>query len=140
MKCQICSENNATIHLTEIEKGVKKEVHLCEDCYKEKNSAADQPPPVDELIKNFLKNLTHLADDKSECPVCGATYGDFHKKGVLGCPEDYAFFKDMLIPLLEKVHGAVQHKGKIPHASLANKGMAERLIFLRKELDDVIRN
>ena len=32
MLCQRCKKKQATVHMTEIEGGEKKEVHLCEDC------------------------------------------------------------------------------------------------------------
>ena len=142
MKCQICNKESATIHLTEIENGVKKEVHLCEDCYKEKNTVGAPPPSIDNLIKTFINDLEDNLDenDARKCPVCGTSYADFQKKGLLGCPEDYSVFKADLEPLLEKIHGSVKHKGKVPRAVFTGRADSDRLIMLRKELDDVIKN
>ena len=32
MNCEKCHKNHATIHLTAIEGGMKKEAHLCDEC------------------------------------------------------------------------------------------------------------
>jgi protein arginine kinase activator len=142
MKCQFCNEQVATIHLTEIEDGQKKEVHLCEDCYKDKNTVVEKSASLDSLIKTLLSNLDDQTVDRSRaCPICGTTYTDFQKRGLLGCPEDYTVFKDSIGPLLEKVQGAeATHKGKVPRSFLGQRSHAEKLIVLRKELDEVIKN
>ena len=144
MKCQICNENMATIHLTEIEKGVNKEIHLCEACYQneKKNVIVEPTPSVDDLIKNLVKSIDQAAaqDEKIRCTVCGTSYSDFQKKGLFGCPQDYSVFKASVLPLLEKIHGSTEHKGKIPKSAASGKSNAEQLIILRKELEDAIKN
>ena len=91
MKCQICNQNMATIHLTEIENGVNKEIHLCEECYKEEkqNIEADNTPSLDDVIKTLLKTMESAVEIGATCPVCSATYRDFQEKGLFGCPNDY---------------------------------------------------
>jgi len=32
MNCLKCAKNHATVHITEVRNGVKKVVHLCEEC------------------------------------------------------------------------------------------------------------
>jgi ATP-dependent Clp protease ATP-binding subunit ClpA len=36
MKCENCREREATVHYTEIEGPEKKEVHLCQECHRQK--------------------------------------------------------------------------------------------------------
>ena len=144
MKCQICDENIATIHLTEIEKGVNKEIHLCESCYQDekKNVIGEPTQDVDDLIKNLVKSIDTAAaqDDNIRCTVCGTSYSDFQKKGLFGCPQDYSVFEKSVVPLLEKIHGSIEHKGKAPKTTISKKGHAEQLVVLRKELEDAIQN
>lgn len=141
MKCQLCKANVATIHLTEIESNKKKEVHLCEDCYKTKHDVASPAPTIDSMIKTFLKNAEEgQAAAGVPCPVCGATLAEFNKKGLFGCPGDYRAFGEAIQSLIEKIHGAWKHTGKAPRRLLASKSGAERLITLRNELNSVIRN
>jgi protein arginine kinase activator len=142
MKCQKCNEENATIHLTEIEKGEKKEIHLCETCYKEKNLLGSKPPSIDNLIKNFMDEFEENLEEDEHivCPVCGTSYAEFQKTGLFGCPEDYSVFREEIDVLLEKIHGAVRHTGKVPKTVLRDRTNSDRIIMLRKELDEVIRN
>jgi protein arginine kinase activator len=144
MKCQICNENIATIHLTEIENGVNKEIHLCEACYQDekKNVIIEPTPSVEDLIKNLVKSIDTAAaqDENIRCTVCGTSYADFQKKGLFGCPQDYSVFKDSVIPLLEKIHGSTEHRGKVPKTAAGRRSNSEQLIILRKELESAIRN
>lgn len=142
MKCQICNENMATIHLTEIENGVNKEIHLCEECYKDEkeNSEIETTPSLDDVIKNLLKTMEDAVEVGAKCSMCGATYGDFQEKGVFGCPKDYTVFKEGVEPLLEKIHGSAVHKGKVPHVNLKEKSNVEKLLLRRQELDNAVAN
>jgi protein arginine kinase activator len=132
----------ATIHLTEIENGVNKEIHLCEECYKEEkqNIEADNTPSLDDVIKTLLKTMESAVEIGATCPVCGSTYRDFQEKGLFGCSNDYAVFKDGIEPLLEKIHGSTIHKGKVPQVSLKERPVVEKLFILRQELDDAVTN
>jgi len=50
-----------------------------------------------------------------QCPVCGLTWAQFRKSGLMGCPHDYALFDAKLQPLLARAQeGATQHAGKVP--------------------------
>ena len=51
---------------------------------------------------------------KLRCPDCGTTYLDFRRTGRLGCPYDYVVFRGGLLPLLDRVQRAKQHRGKKP--------------------------
>ena len=46
MKCESCREREATVHYTMIEGSEKKEIHLCEECYRQK---AASRPPIEEV-------------------------------------------------------------------------------------------
>lgn len=144
MKCQICNENPATIHLTEIENGVNKEIHLCESCYQteKKNVIIEPDNAVDDLIKNLAKHIRTAAPEHegTVCPICGTSYADFQKKGLFGCPKDYSVFKETVYPLLRKIHGSNEHKGKTPKTAINRKSNADQLIVLRKELNKAVTN
>jgi protein arginine kinase activator len=75
---------------------------------------------------------------KVKCPNCGITYMEFKTGGRLGCATDYVVFKRALAPLLQRLHQAEQHVGKIPsHAgeSVAKNG---ELLQLKRELDRAV--
>lgn len=124
MKCQCCEKESATIHLTEIINNEITEVHLCEKCAKEKGIEANNIKST--LSFNNIKNLfTSLIPDKNavstkgtitklECPFCNMTYTEFSSKGKFGCSKCYEVFKNEITPLIRRIHGSVQHLGKVP--------------------------
>lgn len=61
------------------------------------------------LMSNATVDLAKL-----RCPDCGTTYLDFRRTGRLGCPYDYVVFRSGLLPLLDRVQRAKQHRGKKP--------------------------
>jgi protein arginine kinase activator len=95
MQCQVCQKKEATIHLTEINDGVRSEMHLCENCAQEEGIAVKSPLSINELLSGLLS--TQPSDDElfgdteqeASCPHCGFTLSQFAKEAVLGCPYDY---------------------------------------------------
>jgi protein arginine kinase activator len=135
MKCQTCP-SPATLHITEIVKGVAAEHHFCEECAQQYLSQAeakgnDLPAgaAAEEEGESKLKELDQLA-----CPNCGITFKEFRKQGRLGCPHDYIAFQEELLPLLENIHGETQHFGKVPKRTPDDSRKQYRLIKLRGEL------
>ena len=138
--CQNCNKKAATFHVTEIIDNEKKEIHLCEDCAREKNIAL----PTDKL-NDFIGGLFEAHAEKEvpelagiTCPVCGITYAEFRQGGGLGCSRDYTVFKKAMMPFLERIHGSTKHKGKVPLNAGKDMANARRLIQLRRELNKAI--
>ncbi|MFH0855551.1 MAG: UvrB/UvrC motif-containing protein [Candidatus Omnitrophota bacterium] len=118
MLCDICKKNGATVHLTEIVNDQMSELHLCEDCARQKSLAMEQQFGLNDLLAGMADS--GKAEEESEatvsvkCPNCGLTYVDFKKIGRLGCGECYNAFSKYLAPLLKRIHGSTQHTGKSP--------------------------
>ncbi len=117
MLCDVCGKNPATVHLTEIIDEQMNELHLCEECAREKSVEMEQQFGLSDL----LAGMAEFAKPKEEevavavkCPNCGLTYGDFKKIGRLGCGDCYNAFRKYLAPLLKRIHGSSQHIGKSP--------------------------
>ena len=149
MKCQSCDDNEATVHLTDVSNNEKREVHLCEDCAQEKQvtikSYLNKPQSGEAEDQKFPEFLTQLVQSQTEslpdekdvaCPRCGTTYKKFRATGKFGCPHDYTVFKKGLVNLLEKIHGRVQHAGKVP---LRASDQIERQRQLRALRADLVR-
>ena len=66
---------------------------------------------------------------------CGATYDDFKKSGRLSCPECYVAFQPQVDRLLQRLHGAVQHRGKNKVSPQELRDQYEELETLQAELD-----
>ena len=77
MQCQSCHKNEATVHLTEINDGVRTETHLCEQCAQEEGIAVKSQIPLNELLSSLLaaqpedSGSFSEAEQQRECPNCG---------------------------------------------------------------------
>ena len=167
MKCEACDQKPATVHVTTIVNKKKREEHLCDECAREKGvtvkpifadpaekqSQTDKipAPTQSELEKaaSTMKGAIEKAgpgalqrvEDLSgiACPVCGLTFAEFRASGRLGCAKDYDAFKRGLVPLLEKIHGTVDHKGKVP-AHVGERIERQRKVGeLRQKLNQAIQ-
>lgn len=144
MKCQFC-DNPATVHLTNLSKGSKRkqEVHLCEGCARRHNLIPDQPTPhvdLKALLGLLAGPLAAGTPDPAAltCPACGLQYGEFRAEGRLGCPADYDAFRPVLEPLLERIHRAQTHAGKVPRA-VGRKALRAELKTLKKQMTAAVK-
>jgi protein arginine kinase activator len=139
VKCQSCS-SAATVHLTDIVNGRKKELHLCQACAEQqqfiKKKELNLPAIIQGLIGHHIGQLTEEWA-RLACPVCGIRYMEFRAEGRLGCPNDYSVFRSGLEPLLERIHRAGRHVGKVPRHRISAAREAE-LIELRQKLRKAI--
>jgi protein arginine kinase activator len=135
MKCQHCS-SPATVHFTKIVNKEVSEYHLCQSC-----AAKQQIPSLGELsLSQILQSLIgqQLGAQSEElsrltCPTCGIKYMEFRGEGRLGCPGDYTLFRAGLEPILERVHRATRHVGKVPKRRQPSANKNE-LLALRQSL------
>jgi len=117
MICDICGKNPATVHLTEIIDEQMSELHLCEECARQKSAQMEQQFGLSDLLAGlaeFDKPTMEKETASLKCPNCKLTYAEFKKIGRLGCGECYTAFKKYLGPLLKRIHGSVLHFGKSP--------------------------
>ncbi len=118
MLCDICGKNPATVHLTEIIDDQMTELHLCEECARQKSTQMEQQFGLSDLLAGLAEFEKPLAKEKEQvavkCPSCGLSYADFKKFGRLGCGDCYSAFKKYLGPLLKRIHGSNIHVGKSP--------------------------
>lgn len=140
MQCQKCKKKQATVHMTEISSGEKQEIHLCEQCAQEQGLTLKGQVSLADFLAGLIKapvtqEMARLA--KLQCPSCGMSYLEFQSKGRFGCGKDYEVFQKLVEPLLEKVHGSVEHVGKAPTGGKENAGRA-RLVALRRKLKGAI--
>ena len=118
MLCDVCGKNPATVHLTEIVDEQMNELHLCEECARQKSIQMEQQFGLSDLLAGLAEFEKPEDLDKEgvrlKCPSCKLTYADFKKIGRLGCGECYVTFKRHLGVLLKRIHGASSHLGKSP--------------------------
>jgi protein arginine kinase activator len=146
MQCQICNNNEATIHLTEIHGDVHTEMHLCESCAAEQGIAAKSQIPLNELLSSLLAsapeeaNMYAPTDSRQKCPRCGFSLEQLKNEPLLGCPYDYEMYEKSLLPLIENTQdGKTVHCGKVPTKVPRGEKDLIELMNLRNLLEDAIR-
>ncbi len=142
MLCELCNKNGATVHYTEIINNETAEMHLCEDCAREKGALIKPQFPLADLLAGLADFQVPSTVEKGrswKCLRCGLTYTGFRKSGRLGCGQCYYTFKDGLTSLLKRVHGSSEHVGKVPALAGREAGVSHVLRGLRERLHQAIQ-
>jgi protein arginine kinase activator len=140
MLCNVCKQNEATVHITEIVDDQIKKVDLCEACKKEKGVS----DPVSYALADMLLGLggaqsaEPAAETKRKCPTCGYTQAEFKKAGRFGCADCYVTFADGLDGLLKNMHKGTRHVGKVPAALQRSRDYTETLKSMQKKLEKAV--
>ena len=134
MLCQHCKKNPAVVNYFEQINGNKFEYHLCASCY------ADLYGELNNKVNNSLWAglFSSPKPRKKVCPVCGTSFADFERTGLLGCTSCYDIFKDELIPSILRIHGKVEHIGKVGK-NMDELGLHRRLNSLQEQLENALR-
>lgn len=120
MLCQFCQKRVANVHFTQVINGNKTELYLCEQCARDKGqSSFGSPFSVNNFFSGIMEggkdsDYRALEVDVQQCDKCGMTYREFQKIGKLGCDNCYSIFGERIKPLLKRLHGNIEHTGKVP--------------------------
>lgn len=127
--CEECGVNEACYTISVMMGGQITQRHLCADCMAKMNMnlAAGN---IKHLLSAIMSAITGAAEDADAqsavpeegqedgtspvCERCGITLSQFVKSGKLGCPQCYKAFREQLTPMLQQIHGRVQHAGRQP--------------------------
>jgi protein arginine kinase activator len=137
MLCENCGQNEAAIHLTQIQDNEMTTRHLCEGCAESMGlSSGTASAPLADFIAQMGKSIAaETVASAGTCPSCGLTLADFKRTGRLGCDRCYSTFDTSLRGLLRKLHGGTQHSGKVylpPDPSETDR--TARIVSLRRSL------
>lgn len=137
MKCCLCKEREATVHLTQIVGDKMQKLDLCEECARSKGVN----DPTGFSLADLLLGLSGAQETEPRprssdlrCPHCGFSQAEFKKLGRFGCPECYQTFAEGLDDLLKTMHKGVRHVGKVPKAYRGVEDLKRRLQRLQQEL------
>jgi protein arginine kinase activator len=125
------------VHLTDIVSGQKREVHLCQGCAEKREILKHQELNLSAILQTVIgQHVGPLTDELARltCPSCGIKYMEFKAEGRLGCPQDYEVFRTALAPLLQKIHRAARHVGKVPVRAVRNAARQAELMEIRQQL------
>jgi protein arginine kinase activator len=143
MLCENCGQRPAIIHVTKLQDGVTTEKHLCAECASEQGGLefALHPFQVSGMLSGFLAHIhgTTVQEEDLRCGTCGMMYSEFASSGRFGCGACYEAFGPRLLPLLRRVHGSVEHKGKIPLRRGSEFAKAHEKDTLKQQLEDAVK-
>jgi len=122
--------------------GERSDLALCQNCAEAlgmDGSAAENPAEIAQMIANFMREMHQNPEDLPdiECGNCGCSFKDFHKRGLLGCPQCYGDFSEYLKPLIRRYHGVTAHHSRKTTGKTRSKSeikMANLRINLKKAL------
>ncbi|CAB1129994.1 Nucleotide excision repair protein, with UvrB/UvrC motif [Candidatus Hydrogenisulfobacillus filiaventi] len=145
--CERCLTRPATVHISRVVNGERTDRYLCEACAKEEG-AFPLPFNPQFTLQQLLSGLMGqpqapgqprpaLTADR-QCPACGYRYSQFVDSGRLGCPGCYDAFREELIPLIRRLHGSTQHRGKVPLRAGRQLRRLQDLERLREELRQAV--
>lgn len=139
MTCQRC-QDEATVHLTETVDGQRRKLDLCATCARKAGVPLPEKPPtlaLDAVVQTLI--IAHVGELVGEmadltCPECRLKYMEFRARGRLGCPNDYQNFVRGLLPLIQRIHGATRHVGKVART----RPEAKDRLTLRAQLREAV--
>lgn len=149
MQCERCKEREATVHMTQVLGYEVNPVHICEACATESgliiNSAEKLSIHELALSLNGISSAVipthkeHAPRERAQaCPSCQMRRADFLKIGQLGCADCYTTFTEEVSPMIQRLHRAEQHVGKVPaHATKRAQAVAESAV-LRQALAQAV--
>jgi len=144
MMCDECGIRPATIRITTIVNGEKRDRNLCSECLANSqrfkrdfsNLAGHLNGLLDALKSGASKTEEPIPD--IECSRCGTTFEKYRKSGLVGCAQCYSDFRAPLQAMMSRVHGHTQHVGRVPGGVDQKLSMKLKLDKLRQELTQAI--
>lgn len=128
MQCQVCKQDEATVHLTQIVDDDVRSLDLCVGCAKQKGvsdplgfSFADvfkEAAPEEAAGEAEAGKAARAPRAEVQCSRCGLGHADFKKTGRLGCSDCYEAFAGVLDGMLKGMHKGIRHTGKMPNPAM----------------------
>lgn len=147
MKCDICGEHDALIHIQQIMNGETRELHLCAKCAGNRGLLEEGPggehAGLTKLLGNIVGSLFSETEGEAEersvcCGFCGASREEIEETGKAGCAECYTTFPSLMRRIMGKEETSEPYKGKIPARLRAYKACLVDKAVLRKKLEEAL--
>lgn len=112
MLCENCKKNNATTYFKQSVNGETKEIFLCSECAKKLGLEQGFGNFGFDLLPKLFTASAPLSEVR--CPSCGMPFSEIANTGKVGCEVCYETFSKRLRPVINRIHGAKKHLGKVP--------------------------
>ncbi len=123
MLCSHCKKNEGEYPVSGAE---GEELLLCGECYARFGAAAEYAA---------FSGL----EEGACCPVCGRSYADYKRTGLVGCAACYETFREELMPVIRRMHGKTVHMGGHPLGNGRLYELLDERNRLRAELEGALR-
>jgi len=137
MKCESCHKAEATVQVKQVADGMVKEVFLCAECAE--NSGLKSPAAMADFLFGVGSSVAAApqldSTEKKRCPECDMSGSEFNKNNRMGCESCYETFSVELMPVIDEMHRAVKHIGKVP----ARESFRAEIETLKAELIKVVK-
>lgn len=133
MLCENCKKREANVRYSENINGIKKELHLCEECSRKLGITDNidfRMPTFDfsNFFGSFLEDFSSSSHfmpllnevKQIKCDSCNSSFDDIINTGRYGCPNCYDVFEDRMDPILKKLQGSNRHSGRLGKISENN--------------------
>lgn len=137
MICELCGKHQATTHVKSMVNGEYTEMWLCPKCAKSKglgNIFTHTATDFSSFLGSFFGEGLPSRTSATRCKSCGSSFADIARSGMVGCAECYTNFYDELLPSIQKIHGNIQHTGKVASNADAQVKVAREIEKVRQEL------
>ncbi len=156
MRCEQCGKADAVVRITRIESGAAPyQLCLCQSCAAKasphQKKLLEKQSTYDVLLQKLMKHqavgefeaggsVAEVAEEESPltCPSCGLNFGDYQRTLMLGCPDCYESFSDVLEKDLTRFHRATRHTGSEEHKPSELANLQDRLRDARSELKSAL--
>ncbi len=144
MLCQKCHKNLATTRYAEVVDGKVTDLHLCAQCLARQQAATGTgfrlSGPAPQLHKPPAERVAGEALRRQRaCSTCGMRLSELLEEARVGCTACYETFGTEIESMLEGLHLAVHHKGRVPHLDDARSRLRAELQSKRALLRSVLR-
>ena len=147
MICQKCMQRESVVHLTKIVNGQKTQTHLCQECAQSVQGFGFTI--YSGMVSDFLQALfghdpDTIADQSlgdiqaEECLGCHRTFIQIQEAGRMGCSKCYDKFQPQMELLLRRIHGDVNHVGKVPERSGTAIKNRKLVAELKRKLQELV--
>lgn len=146
MKCQNCNEKEANVRFTKIINGEKTEVLLCKECAKKTGEISFELPDAFSFQNIFAGLLNPHLEDSSiksteeglKCDNCGLTFKKISQEGLTGCSNCYDKFGSRFDSLVKRIHGSIEHHGKVPKRMGGDLRIKKEISSLKKNMEKAV--
>jgi len=145
MLCERCGQRPAVLQMTEIADGVRREHHLCEVCARQEGAFLNPALSLAHILGGLMPvgGQGTAADETAtslSCPECGWTGRQIQHTGQLGCAHCYEVFGQWVDPVVRRIHGSSEHRGKIPSRAGQAVRVARELGALKSQLREAVEH